>query len=51
MVLRDMEYDMEFNMECAVRHAMILINDGEGVDLIPAQRILNIKSGDHAQQL
>ena len=48
--MQDMEYDKECDIECAMRHAMTLINNGEGVDQIAGQRVLlSIESVEHTQ--
>ena len=44
-----MEYDIQYDMECAMHHAIILMNNGGGVDQITTQRlVLSIKPGNHA---
>ena len=50
--MQDMEYDVECDIEYAIRHVMILINNGERVHQITPQRVfLSIQSMNNAQQL
>ena len=50
--MQDMKYDIECDVDCAIRHAIMLINNSEGVDQTTAQRILpSIILVDYFQQL